>query len=182
MSVSMEQPHCQSKPEAKVWLPGQALLELALVIPLLCLVVFGIVDYGRVLNDEQIMVDLSRQGSNMASRGTTLPATAAALLLGSGTLNLSLGGQVIVTSVARVSNVDTISGQTSMGGLLKSSKIGTGVNNKATVPAGIDDVFSKNSDQTVYITEIYYTFQQITPLAAMWNLVMPSTLYQVAYF
>jgi len=182
MSVSMEQPHCQSKPGAKVWLPGQALLELALVIPLLCLVVFGIVDYGRVLNDEQIMVDLSRQGSNMASRGTTLPATAAALLLGSGTLNLSLGGQVIVTSVARVSNVDTISGQTSMGGLLKSSKIGTGVNNKATVPAGIDDVFSKNSGQTVYITEIYYTFQQITPLAAMWNLVMPSTLYQVAYF
>lgn len=182
MSVSTQQPRCLSKAGAQAWLPGQALLELALVLPLLCLVVFGIVDYGRVLNDEQIMVDLSRQGSNMASRGTTLPATAAALLSGSGILNLSMSGQVIVTSVSRVNNVDTIGGQTSLGGLSKSSKIGTGVNSRAIVPAGIDDIFTKNSGQTVYITELYYTFLPITPLATMWNLVIPSTLYQVAYF
>jgi hypothetical protein len=178
----MQQPRCPSKPGPQKWLPGQALIELALVLPLLCLVVFGIVDYGRVLNDEQIMVDLSRQGSNMASRGTTLPATAAALLSGSGILNLSLSGQVIVTSVSRVNNVDTIGGQTLLGGLSNSSKIGTGVNSKATVPAGIDDIFTKNPGQTVYITELYYTFQPITPLATMWKVVMPSTLYQVAYF
>jgi len=182
MSVSTQQLRCPWKAQERGSLCGQAILELALVVPLLCLVVFGIVDYGRALNDEQIMVDLSRQGSNMASRGTALPATAAALLPGSGSLNLSLSGEVIITSVSRVNNVDTISAQSSLGGLSKLSKIGTGVNSKATVPATIDDVFAKNSGQTIYITEIYYTFQQITPLPSLWNLVMPSTLYQVAYF
>ena len=51
---------------------GQAILEISLMVPLLCLILFGIIDYGRALNSEQIMVDLTRQGSNMASRGTTL--------------------------------------------------------------------------------------------------------------
>ena len=162
---------------------GQALFELALLVPLLCLVVFAIVDYGRVLNDEQIMVDLSRQGSNMASRGTTLTAAANAVVQGSAPLNLATAGQVTITSVARVANADTITGQVTVSaGASTPSKIGNGVGNKATVPAVIDDIFAKNSSQTVYITEIYYPFQQITPLAAMWNLVVPPTLYQVAYF
>jgi Flp pilus assembly protein TadG len=161
---------------------GQAMFELVLLVPLLCLVVFAIVDYGRVLNDEQIMVDLSRQGSNMASRGTALSAAAAAVVQGSAPLNLAQAGQVIITSVARISNADTITGQATQGVLSVPSKIGTGVGNKASVPAVVDDIFSKNSGQTVYITEVYYPFQQITPLARMWNLVIPSTLYQVAYF
>ena len=159
------------------------MFELALLVPLLCLVVFAIVDYGRVLNDEQILVSLSRQGSNMASRGQTLTAAANAVVAGSAPLNLSQAGQVIITSVARVSNADTITGQVVVtNGTALPSKIGTGVGNQATVPAVIDDIFTKNSGQTVYITEIYYPFQQITPLARMWNLVLPSTLYQAAFF
>jgi Flp pilus assembly protein TadG len=162
---------------------GQALFELALLVPLLCLVVFAIVDYGRVLNDEQIMVGLSRQGSNMASRGATLSVAANAVVQGSAPLNLATAGQVTITSVARVSNADTITGQVTVSaGASTPSKIGAGVGNKATVPAVVDDIFSKNAGQTVYITEVYYPFQQITPLAKMWNLVLPPTLYQVAYF
>jgi len=164
------------------WHSGQALFELALLVPMLCLVIFGIIDYGRVLDQEQIMVDLSRQGSNMASRGTTLSAAADAVVQGSGGLNLSQAGEVIITSVARVSSVDTITGQVVEGKLSAASKIGTGVGSKATVPAVVDDVFANNSGQTMYITEVYCSFQQITPLAKMWSLVMPSALYQVAYF
>jgi len=159
------------------------MFELAILVPLLCLVVFAIVDYGRVLNDEQIMVSLSRQGSNMASRGATLSVAANAVVQGSAPLNLASAGQVTITSVARVSNTDTITGQVTVtSGASTASKIGTGVGNKATVPAVVDDIFSKNAGQTVYITEVYYPFQQITPLAVMWKLVLPSTLYQVAYF
>jgi Flp pilus assembly protein TadG len=162
---------------------GQALFELALLVPLLCLVMFAIVDYGRVLNDEQIMVNLSRQGSNMASRGATLSSAANSVVQGSAPLNLATAGQVTITSVARVANSDTITGQVTVtSGTSIPSKIGTGVGNKATVPAVVDDIFVKNSSQTVYITEVYYPFQQITPLARMWNLVVPPTLYQVAYF
>ena len=158
--------------------------ELALMVPLLCLIMFAIIDYSRVLNAEQVLVDLTRQGSNMASRGTTLSAAALALVQGSAPLTLAVAGEVIITSVARVGSVDTIMGQAilSAGSVSTASKIGIGVGNKASVPSVIDDIFSKNSGQTIYITEVYYPFQQITPLAKMWSLVVPSTLYQVAYF
>jgi Flp pilus assembly protein TadG len=161
---------------------GQAILEISLMVPLLCLILFGIIDYGRALNSEQIMVDLTRQGSNMASRGTTLATAASTVALNSAPLNVSLSGVVIISSVARVNNVDTVTGQASSGALSKPSKIGVGVNAKATVPSAVDDIFTKNAGQTVYITEIYYPLQAITPLAAMWGQVLPSTLYQVAYF
>lgn len=154
------------------------------MVPLLCLIMFAIIDYSRVLNAEQVLVDLTRQGSNMASRGTTLSAAALALVQGSAPLTLAVAGEVIITSVARVGSVDTIMGQAilSAGSVSTASKIGIGVGNKASVPSVIDDIFSKNSGQTIYITEVYYPFQQITPLAKMWSLVVPSTLYQVAYF
>jgi len=163
---------------------GQAMIELALLVPLLCLILFMIIDYSRALNAEQVMVDLSRQGSNMASRGTTLATAAAALVQASPPLNLALAGEVIITSVARVSSTDKITGQVirSAGSVSMASKIGTGVGTTATVPVSIDDLFSKNSGQTIYITEVYYPFQAITPLATMFSFVIPSTLYQVAYF
>jgi hypothetical protein len=163
---------------------GQAMIELVLMVPLMCLILFAIIDYSRVLNDEQVMVDLSRQGSNMASRGTTLASAANALVQGSPPLNLATAGEVIISSVARVGSTDTITGQVirSAGSVSTASKIGTGVGSKATVPAFIDDIFSKNSGQTVYITEVYCPFRAITPLAGMWNFVIPSILYQAAYF
>ena len=163
---------------------GQAMIELVLMVPLMCLILFAIIDYSRMLNDEQVMVDLSRQGSNMVSRGTTLSSAANALVQGSPPLNLATAGEVIITSVARVGSTDTITGQIirSAGSVSMASKIGTGVGNKATVPAGIDDVFSKNSGQTVYITEVFCPFQAITPLPSRWNIVIPPVLYQVAYF
>ena len=161
---------------------GQALFELALLVPLLCLVMFAIIDYSRALNYEQVLVDLTRQGSNMASRGTLLSTAASSVAQGSAPLNVAAAGEVIITSVAKVNNVDTITGQASSGGISLSSKIGTGVGNKATVPATVDDIFSHNSTQTIYITEVYYPLSQITPIAKMWGLVMPSMLYQVGYF
>jgi Flp pilus assembly protein TadG len=162
--------------------PGQAILELALMAPLLCLILFAIIDYSRALNFEQEMVDLTRQGSNMASRGTTLSAAATSLAQNSAPLNLTQNGLVIISSVARVNNVDTITGQSTSGALSLSSKVGNGVNSKATVPSAVDDIFTNNSGQTIYVTEVFFTFQQLTPIAKMWNLALPATLYQVAYF
>jgi Flp pilus assembly protein TadG len=163
-------------------LPGQALFELALLVPLLLLVMLSIIEYSRALNMEQRLVDLTRQGSNMASRGTALSTAAAAVAQGSAPLNVSSAGEVIITSVQRVSNVDTITGQATSGAINMTSKIGTGVGTTATVPAAVDDIFTNNSGQTVYITEVFYPLTQITPVARMWNLVLPSTMYQVAYF
>ena len=36
--------------------------------------------------------------------------------------------------------------------------------------------------KTVYITEVFYSYQPITPIGSLLGIVMPSTLYEVAYF
>ena len=41
-------------------------------VTLMLIVMCACIDFGRALNDVQVMADLTRQGSNLASRGTTL--------------------------------------------------------------------------------------------------------------
>jgi Flp pilus assembly protein TadG len=45
---------------------GQALVELAIVLPILFLLIAGILEFGRAYNIQQIVVDASREGSRMA--------------------------------------------------------------------------------------------------------------------
>ena len=159
---------------------GQAAIEFGFIAPILIVLLLAVVDFGRALNYMEVMVGLTRQGSNLASRGTALSASAAAVIAGDSPLNLSKNGEVIITSVANVKNVTTITGQVSQGGLSYTSQVGTGVGSKATVPAASSAVLQNG--QTIYVTEVFYTFQPITPIGQFVTIVMPSTLYEVAYF
>jgi len=159
---------------------GQAAVEFAFIVPIVIILLLAVIDFGRVFTNMEVMVGLTRQGSNLASRGTTLSASAAAVVAGAAPLDLSKNGEVIITSVASVKNVNTITGQASQGGISRTSQIGTGVGNKATVPAASATILQNG--QTVYITEVFYTFKPITPIGQFINVVMPSTIYEVAYF
>jgi len=159
---------------------GQAAVEFTFIATTIIVLALALIDFGRLLNYMQVMVDLTRQGSNLASRGTDLPTSAAAVIAGDAPLNLSTSGEVIITSVATVSKVNTITGQASQVGISRTSHIGKGVGNPATVPAASSTILQDG--QTMYITEVFYTFAPITPVGKMLNFVMPSTLYQVAYF
>jgi len=115
---------------------GQAAVEFAMIASVMLLLLFALIDFGRVLNCLQLMVGLSRQGSNLASRGTSLPNSAAAVVVGDGPLDITHNGEVIITSVTNTNNINLITGQASQGGISRSSRIGTGVGNTASVPAG----------------------------------------------
>ena len=159
---------------------GQGAVEFALAVPIVLVVLFALVDFGRVFDNMQVMIGLSRQGSNLASRGTTLLASAAAVIAGEGPLDLGKNGEVIITSVAVVNGKNTITGQVSQGGISRTSQVGSGVGNNATVPAASATLLLNG--QTVYITEVFYTFRPITPIGQFVKMVMPSTLSVVAYF
>ena len=168
--------------------PGQAAAEFAVVVPLLILLICGSIDLGRALNDVQIMADLTRQGSNLASRGTPLNEATSALVSGASGLDLVDNGDVIITSVTNESGAYKISGQDSSttDGLTKlssTSKIGTGVGSTATLPAAAQSAIPQ-SGQTLFITEVFYSFAPATPIGALTNsaISMPSTLYNSAYF
>ncbi len=159
---------------------GQALVEFALIGFFLFVLIFGLIDFSRAIYDQQVMKGLTRQGSNLASRGTDLTASANSVVTGAAPLNLNSNGRVIVTSVASVNGFYKITGQVSTGGIPASSRIGTGVGNPANVPPAAAPIL--NANQTIYITEVFYTYKPITPVGKLVRLNLPSTLYDVAYF
>jgi len=159
---------------------GQAAVEFALIAGLMLLLVCMVIDFCRAIHDEQLMSNLSREGSNLASRGTTLSDSAAAVIGGSSSLDLGDSGEVIITSVTNINHVYTITDQFSEGKSSQTSKVGTAVGATATMPASAASALQLG--QTLYVTEIFYSYQPITPIQNLVKILMPSTLYQVAYF
>jgi Flp pilus assembly protein TadG len=178
----MKRSHCggafrKRKPRLEA---GQAAVEFALIAGLMLVLVCMVIDLSRAIHDEQLMSSLSRQGSNLASRGTTLSDSAAAVLGASASLDLGDSGEVILTSVTNINHVYTITDQFSEGGISQSSKVGTGVGTTATMPTSAASALQLG--QTLYVTEIFYSYRPITPIQNLLKILMPSTLYQVAYF
>jgi Flp pilus assembly protein TadG len=159
---------------------GQAAVEVALGVTLLALLICASIDFGRALNYAQVMIGLTREGSMLASRGDPLTQAASAVMAGHSSLDLVDNGEVIITAVTDTKGVNQITGQTSQGGISRTSYIGTGVGNPATVPAAASGILQ--SGQTIYITEVFYTYQPITPIGNLASAVMPSMLYAIAYF
>jgi Flp pilus assembly protein TadG len=58
---------------------GQALVEFAVVLPLLLVLVLGVVEVGYALLDQHVVTKLSREGSNLISRDVTLQDAGAAM-------------------------------------------------------------------------------------------------------
>lgn len=50
---------------------GQAVVEMALVLPILIMLIFGIIEFGRILNTYMIVTNLSREGARQGATGGT---------------------------------------------------------------------------------------------------------------
>jgi Flp pilus assembly protein TadG len=158
---------------------GQALVEFALSATIMLTLVFGLVDFSRAIYIEQVIANLTGEGSSMASRGTTLSDTAAAVVAASSALNLSTSGQVIVSSVFNNGTKVQLTAQVSQGGIGATSQIGSVIGGTATLPATV----VPQANQTVYVTEVFYKYKPITPIGNLLvGTVLPSKLYDVAYY
>ena len=51
---------------------GQDLVEMTILLPVLLLVVFAVIEFGSMLDSQQSMSYLTREGANIASRGEDL--------------------------------------------------------------------------------------------------------------
>ena len=49
---------------------GQALVEFLFVVVILMVMLFGMIDFCRAISTWQVMVNVSREGSNLAARGS----------------------------------------------------------------------------------------------------------------
>jgi hypothetical protein len=88
-------------------------------------------------------------------------------------------GRVIVSSVYNNNNVLKLTGQSALGGLAATSRIGSAIGGTVILPANA----TPQVGQTVFITEVFYTYHSITPVGSFLNAtVVPSQLYDVGYY
>jgi hypothetical protein len=79
---------------------GTSMIELALLLPVLLMLVFGVIDFGRALLFNNILVGMSREGANSAARSSATPA---AIITALGTTGLPLqmnpNGMIYITTL-----------------------------------------------------------------------------------
>lgn len=80
---------------------GQSLIELALLLPFILLVlVFGVIDYARAIQFNNILVAMSREGANLASRTSETPQNIIRALINTAEpLVMGTRGRVYITQI-----------------------------------------------------------------------------------
>jgi Flp pilus assembly protein TadG len=171
---------------------GQALIEFTFVAVIMLVMLFGMIDFCRAISTRQVLINLSREGANMAARsgsGNTTDVAISnaitAVISAANPLSITSNGQVIVTAVFNSNGFYRITNQISKGKLTYDSKIG-----KLSAPLAVTMPIDVNSpgalpqpNQTTYVAEIYYSFKPTTPIGQLINISMTNApLYDVAYF
>ena len=175
---------------------GQALIEFTFVAVIMLAMLFGMIDFCRAISTRQVIINLSREGANMAARSgsgdTTAISNAIAAVIGAASpLSITSNGQVIVSAVVNINGAYVITNQISQGKLTYKRKIGL-LNATGSGAAGSPVVMPvlasspgalPQPNQTAYVAEIYYAFKPTTPIGQLINISMTNApLYDVAYF
>jgi len=185
---------------------GQGLIEFAMVTPIFLLLALGVIELGYAMLDQHIVTKLSREGSNLISRDSTLQDAATAMQsMATRPVDFSGTTSRLILSVIKRGgttgtpnyNKDILYQRHQIGGLPNASRLMT----RGAVSFGsAPDYTAPNSDTNtnlqitnlpptvslapggmVYVTEVYTTHSSITPLEGF-GLALPETLYSIAYF
>jgi hypothetical protein len=184
---------------------GQSIVEFALVLPLLLLLVFGVVELAYALLDQHVVTKLTREGSNLISRNTSLQdAVSAMTAMSARPVDFGTRSKVIFSVLKKGSTVGSgnfdrifVYQRHQYGALPDASRLTTVGGGSFTGPP---DYTAANSDNAVglqvtnvpadliasrggmiYVTEIYTRHDLLTPLGH-WGIGVPTTLYSIAYF
>lgn len=204
-TTSLDRRRQWKAPEAWRDTSGQTIMEAALVVPLLALLAMGVVELGLALRNQHTVNVLSREGSNLISRSTTLQDAGTALTSEqTGTVNFSTNSEIIFSVIERGATVGSNNYNTlvlyerySTGGGSFSSKLTT---RGAGSFGGAPDYQAVNPDTDTslqvtnapagvaaeigalsYVTEIFSTNTLMTALAN-WGVTVPTQLYSISYF
>ena len=161
---------------------GVALIEFAMILPILILMALAIIDGGRLIQVRLIVTNVAREGGSLASRQSTLDPDIISLLQSSANppMNLSgANGKIYITRIhagtgPAPNNVPTIASQINGGSLAWNAGVGAGLTRlglsqrlynhlvyrvQPTVPAQSAPDISE-----ITVVEFYSLYKPITPL------------------
>jgi Flp pilus assembly protein TadG len=188
---------------------GQSLLEFGLVLPFVLVLALGVIEVSYALLDQHVVTKLTREGSNLISRDSTLQEAATVLAtMTTPPVNFASGSKMIFSVIKNVqtagaANVNKnilyqryVYGTTSNPG--STSALSTVVNVSGNLGSG-PEYQAPNSDTDtglqitnlpaglvtaggmLYVTEIYTDHPLITPFDKF-GVQVPKMLYSIAYF
>lgn len=141
---------------------GLAAVEMAIVSLLLMTILCAVIDLSRAIITQQVMANVSRETSNLASRGTPIDQAGDAALDSAAPLKLDESGYLIVTEVGRDSDGNLIvMDQIKRGGAARGSRVGGAVDGPANLPATSTPL--PTAGQSLFVTEIFYNSRSIAP-------------------
>ena len=184
---------------------GQSLIEFAMVLPLLLVMGLGVIEGSYALLDQHVVTKLTREGSNLISRDTTLDDASAALTsMATRPVNFNDNARLIFSVIKKGARVGTNNYdkeflyQRYEYGSLSAQSVLTTVGS-ATF-GGAPNYVAANADNNtnlqianlpanlvlvrgglLYVTEVYTRHTLVTPLEHF-GITLPDTLYSVAYF
>lgn len=160
---------------------GAALLELAVILPLLVIMVLGVIDLGRLIHARLVVTNISREGGSLASRGRGgTDANLLAMLQSSATpFDLATQGRIFITEIGAEDSTATpprnapyIIRRVQGGSLSAISTVLGPVN--GPLQSGLSSVmmnYLTEDPQTqttvisgVTVVEVFYRYMPITPL------------------
>ena len=149
---------------------GNALIELALLLPFLVLMFLGIFDYSRAIHAKNIITNMSREGANLAARSNGTDATSAQVYMDTiaytaQPLNMQTNGMIYISVVTGTTSQSSVRSLITAKypwshGTNEPSKIGT-VGNTAQ---GLGPLSLNNglaSGETVYVVEVFYRYRSV---------------------
>jgi hypothetical protein len=156
---------------------GVELVELVIVLPFLLIMSFGILELGNALDKAHGMSTLSREGANIAVRGTALDTVAAVTMSNGVSIGLDVRGGTIVSRILVEGGVPTLKEQVATSGYDGLSRVGMVDSTVASFStAGLVD------GQQLFAVEIFYDHQKVTPLSRVLGPIVPDTMYDVSVF
>jgi hypothetical protein len=156
---------------------GQGLVELVICLPFLLLLALGLVEVSRAIETSHVMSGLSREGANVASRGSTLNEAMTITRANQAASGLGTGGGVIASRIQVTGGVPRVIAQVASTGYAGLSRIGR-VDSLATpfVTAGL------LNGGRYYAVEIFVPYTPITGFDRLLPGMIPGTLYDRSLF
>ncbi len=152
-------------------------MNVVSVLPLIMIVFLGMVELGFAYDRVHGLTAISREGANVAARGTSLAETLDIALLNGQSLGVASSGGVIASRIVVREGVAVVQEQVATEGFEDQSRLAESDNAADLVTrAGYRD------GSTLYSVEVFLVYRPITPVGNFLENLLPDVLYERAVF